>query len=407
VTFPAFIGVSGRREPVSIITVFNDPEVRRACLDRSIEDQRGKAPEIDYVAVDNTRGRFSSAGAALNHGATKAKHEYLVFAHQDVYLHSLPALEEAAGMIAEDGRIGILGATGVTSEGRFVGRLRDRVVLAGEPAIRPTTVDCVDELLFMIPRCLLNRRALTEDEALAWHAYAVDYGLWARAQGMRVCAVDMPITHNSLTANVDRLDVAYDALVARHPEAMPLVTPQGRIGGGPRLADRISAVPGLGSHRWRYRWLRESIDAHAGRRAAGGSPCVRGDIRIDVDDLLAGLSGEAPLLVVNVDRQSVFADGRGDPLAMTRAGRPIRFISRPPEAVAATIRRLGLGGPVLVTNLQLDDLRRVTSQFSDERRIVGFDSAEYWMVLRVAKAAIPAAWRSRPATPLGMPAPVG
>jgi hypothetical protein len=394
-----------RREPVSIVTVFNDAEVRQACLDRSIEAHRHEAPDVDYVPVDNTEGQFRSAGAALNHGARQARHDYLVFVHQDVYLHSLDALEEAAGMLAEDESIAMLGASGVTAQGRFFGRIRDRVILSGDPAPRPTPVDCVDEVLFMIPRRTLSRHPLSEQPDLAWHAYAVDFGLRARGDGMRVCAVNIPITHNSLTVNVDRLDVAYDALAAKHPQAMPIVTPQGRIGGPPRFADRISAVRGLGAQRWRYQWLRETVKAHAARRAAGGNLCLLGDIRLDVDELMARLPTDTPLRVVNIDQHSDFAGEHGDAVALTRAGREIRFMSRPLDEVASEIATSVPGGPVLVTNLGLADIRSLASQVSIDRAVLGFRaSIGYWMVLDIAPAAMPPAWKSRRATPLGMSA---
>ena len=218
--------------------------------------------------------------------------------------------------------------------------------------------------LLMTPRRLLERQPLSDEHEVAWHAYAVDFGLRVRALGLRVCAVDIPITHNSLTINVDRLDVAYDALAAKHPNAMPVMTPQGRIGGPRSLADRISAVPGLGAHRWRYRWLRESLHARAGSYAAGGSPCLRGDIRIDVDDLLAGLQTATPLLVLNIDQHSTFVDERTDSLALTRADRPIRLMSRPREQVGSAIARLASGGPLLMTNLRLADVRSMASSTS-------------------------------------------
>ena len=59
---------------------------------------------------------YPSAGAALNHGVSLAKNDVVVFAHQDVFLHSLRALQEAAGMLAVDG-FGLLGAIGVRSNG--------------------------------------------------------------------------------------------------------------------------------------------------------------------------------------------------------------------------------------------------------------------------------------------------
>jgi hypothetical protein len=93
--------MASRREPVSVICVFSDADVRRRCLDRSIDEQRAEA-DVEYLPIDNTGGAFASAGAALNHAAAQARHEFVVFVHQDVYLHSLARLEEAAGMLADD-----------------------------------------------------------------------------------------------------------------------------------------------------------------------------------------------------------------------------------------------------------------------------------------------------------------
>ena len=311
-----------RRAPVSIVTVFNDAEVRRACLDRSIEAHRAEAPDTEYLPVDNSGGAFATAGAALNHGAARARHDYVAFVHQDVYLHSLTALEEAAGRLADDDRIGLLGAFGVTLEGAFVGRVRDRVFLGGAPAREPTTVDSVDELLFMVPRRLLEREPLTEDPELAWHAYAVEYGLRVRARGRRVCAVDIPLTHNSLTVNLDRLELAYADDRGEAPRG------HARLHAAGQGADAAASGPArLSAHRWRYRWLLESIRAQRGRRAMGAAPWVLADVRLDVDDVLARIPADAPLLVVNVDAHGDFIDERPGPLALTRAGRPVLFTS--------------------------------------------------------------------------------
>jgi hypothetical protein len=392
-------GLPARREPVSIVTVFNDLEMRRACLDRSIDAHRHEAPSVEYLPIDNGAGAFATAGAALNHGAGQAKHDYVVFVHQDVYLHSLAALEEAAGMLADDEGIGLLGAIGVTAENRFFGRVRDRVILLGDPTGRPVPVDSVDEVLFVIPRRRLEQEPLADLPELAWHAYAVEYGLRLRAKGMQVCAVDMPLTHNSLTVNLERLDVAYAAIAEMYPDAMPVITPGGRVGGAPRPRDRVKV---LGAHRWRYRWLRESRDAHAGKRAAGGSPCVLGDIRLDVDDLLAGVP-DKPLAVISVDHRPVFADDRPGPLTLPRSGRPIMVTSRPPAEVAEAVAGLPAGTPVLLTNLGLDDVRRLASQLPSERRVLGFrTSIGYWMLLGVPGMVLPDAWRSPQATPLAM-----
>ena len=233
-----FVGAS-----VSIVCVFNDPELRRACLDRSLEAHRHEA-WVEYLLVDNVDHSFATAGAALNHGASRASHDYVAFVHQDVYLHSLSALQRAAEELARDERIGVLGALGVREDGRLAGRIRDRVVLLGEPAKRPTAVDSLDELLFMIPRRLLELEPLSEAPELAWHAYAVDYGLRVRSRGLRVCALDIPLTHNSITVNLERLDEAYAAIAATHPGEMPVQTPGGVLTSAGR-ARPASGFPGL------------------------------------------------------------------------------------------------------------------------------------------------------------------
>ena len=160
---------------ISIVCVYNDLAVRRECLDRSIEAYVGGV-DVDYVAVDNTTHAFSTAGAALNHGARKARHELVAFVHQDVYLHSINRLVDA-GVAFKDGTWGLLGANGVTSKGENVGRLRDRAQVIGAHAPSPVEVDSVDEVLFMAPRDLVLNNPISEDGALAWHAYAVEYGL--------------------------------------------------------------------------------------------------------------------------------------------------------------------------------------------------------------------------------------
>jgi Glycosyltransferase like family len=380
--------------------VFNDPEVRRRCLDRSLEDHRDEA-NVEYLPVDNVDGSFASAGAALNHGASLASRDYLVFVHQDVYLHSLRALEEAAGLLADDERIGLVGASGITSTGDLAGRIRDRVVLTGEPARRPTDVDSLDEVLFVVPRRLIEREPLAELPELAWHAYAVEYGVRARALGLRVCAVDIPLTHNSLTVNLAKLNAAYASVAARYPEALPVRATCGTI------TARSEARPRrrfLASYRWRYRWLRESLAVHAARRAAGGGSCVLGDIRQDVDEVM-DTDADSPLLVMNLDPECGFADERPGPLDLTRRGRSIMLTSGGMGELADTVGAWSPGASLLLTNLRLADLKLLAAELPRASRLLGFRrEIGYWMLIGAAATAVPRQWRLPNARPLGMPA---
>ena len=390
--------MTARQIPVSIICAFNDPDVRQRCLDRSIEEHSGEAA-VEFLPIDNVDGAFASAGAALNHGASLASHDYLVFVHQDVYLHSLSALEAAAGTLADDQRIGLVGAIGVTADGGLVGRVRDRVLLLGEPVSAPTDVDSLDEVLFMLPRWLALRHPLSELAELAWHAYAVEYGLRVRSLGLRVCAVDIPLTHHSLTRGA-ALDVPYGAIAARYPDALPVRAPGGTVAAPARSRARTM----LGSHGWRYSWLRNSAAAHAGRRAAGGGACVLSDIRSDIDDVMQH-DPNSPLVVMNLDREPGFADeGRGS-LELLRRGRSITLSSRAMPEMIDAIRAWTPRTSILLTNLGVADLRSLAPHLPPALRVMGFRrEIGYWMLLGPAAATAPKQWRSVAATPLGMPA---
>jgi hypothetical protein len=387
-----------QREPVSIICVFNDPEVRRHCLDRSIERLRADSLEVDYVPVDNVDSAFSSAGAALNHGATLGRNDYFVFVHQDVYLHSIEALERAAGMLADDESIGLIGAIGITADGRLVGQIRDRVVLLGESAPAPVEVDSLDEVLFMTSRAILKAEPLTELPELAWHAYAVEYGLRIRGLGKRVVATNLAVTHNSLTINLDRLDAAHTRVGAAYPQALPVRTTCGTISSPTTGSDRSTF---LRAHRWRYPWLKESLVAHRGRRAVRGGPFLLSDIRRDIDDALAGRTD--PLRVVNLlDAQEAFPADE-DELTLLRRGQPIEPSFVPRAQLPALLADWRPDRSLLVTNLQLADFPAVATAIGPERRLAGYhEGIGYWLLLGPVLNTPARQWYSVRATPAGM-----
>lgn len=388
-----------RREPVSIICVYNDPEVRRNCLDRSIDQQRAEALEVDYLPIDNVDSVFASAGAALNHGASLARNDYLVFVHQDVYLHSLRALEEAAAILADDESIGVLGAIGIASDGRLLGRIRDRVVLLGESEPVPAEVDSLDEVLFMIPRATVLAEPLAEVPQLAWHAYGVEYGLRMRAIGKRVAAMNLAVTHNSLTINLAKLDVAHTEVGARYPAALPVRTTCGTV---TSATTGSAKSPLLKSHRWRYPWLKESLPAHRARRAAGGGRFLLSDIRRDIDEVIGGRT--EPLVVVNVeDDIDAFAEDRGTALALSRRGQPVELTSIPRTELAGLLDRWTPDTSMLVTNLLDSDFTLIGARIDKQHRIAGYhEEIGHWLLLGPATGSLPPQWRSARANPFGM-----
>ncbi|WP_375422883.1 hypothetical protein [uncultured Friedmanniella sp.] len=382
-------------EGISIVCVYNDPQVRAECLDRSVQAYLGDL-DVDYIPVDNRTQTFSTAGAALNHGARLARHELVVFVHQDVYLHSIDRLVWAARAFGEEGW-GVLGANGVTSLGLNVGRLRDRTQLIGVHAPTPVEVDSLDEVLFMVPRHLVLEHPLSESDELAWHAYGVEYCLRMRSMGLRAGAVDLAVTHNSLTINLARLDAAHRAVGRQHPKFLPIRTTCGTIGG---RATWLRSQPIVRRHGWRLRWLRHSLLAARAARWVDG-PVVLSDIRSEVD-LLTKASSD-PLNLVNVDGNGGFVEFGRAPLTLTRYGRPVVMRAvRAVSEVAELVAELPPGEVVLIVGLGLSDLRDLRSTSSTHQPwLLGIHPAEMWLLGGVPVDQLPLEWRRSAALPLG------
>lgn len=387
--------MTAEHQGVSVVCVFNNPEVRRDCLDRSIAGRK----EIDFVPVDNTAHAFATAGAALNHGARQARHEVVIFVHQDVYLHSVDRLLEAASLLANGSRWGMLGALGITSAGALVGRIRDRVQLLGRSAPHPVPVESLDEVLFMVRRDLVLEDPLSEHPDLAWHTYAVEYGLRVKARGLEVGAVDLAITHNSMTTNLARLDVAHRRVAAMHPGAVPVRTTCGTVGGDEK--DRMRSWPVIGRHGWRYQWLQESLLATRARRRLR-LPAVICDIRRDVDLLEVG-DGRT-LHVIDVDGEGSFASRETEALRLLRRGREfhLRAVASPAGLVAA-LRQVPEEDSALVTHLAMQHLMplRTMLQETSVPGLIGVHDGMLWLVTGPAATRLPSAWAQRRAIPLG------
>jgi hypothetical protein len=383
---------------ISIVCVYNDLGVRQQCLDRSIQALSDETSDVEYLPIENMNGTYSSAGAALNHGVSLAANEVVVFVHQDVFLHSLTALKRAAGQMHAGG-FGLLGANGIRLDGHLVGRMRDRVVLTGAPVVQPTDVDSVDELLFLAPRSQLLSDPLTESSDMAWHAYAVEYGLRVRRQRLRTGVADIPVTHNSLSTNIDRLDSAHQAVAARYADLLPVRTTCGLVTSKTAQAGGHIWFP---AHRWRYRWLFDSIALHGARRTISRIPGVLADIRHEVDEVIDRSPGRR-LHIVNCSNDRRFVNNGLDPLELSRRDGTVVFtecgISDIPKVIASCLP----GSWLMLTNLSKQDIKVLGPHITGIPSVLGFQVATgFWLLLGAAFTDLPPSWRSKRATPFGM-----
>ena len=359
---------------MSIVCVFNDPEVLASCLERSIRLGIGSAPETQFIPVDNRGGEFSTAGAALNHGARLARNEVVAFVHQDVYLHSLAGLESAAWNLVASPDIGVLGAVGVDRRGRVIGRIRDRVLALGERAPQPRRVETMDEVLFMVRRDRVLREPLADETQLGWHAYAVEYSARMRSAGLRAAVIDVPLTHNSLTANLLHLDVAHRWVGDTYPNLLPLHTTCGTIRrtapsrGTARVARRAR---GLST------WWRESLAARAATAPdAAYVNVVLADIRFSIDDVArsAGADSIRALDLAGDGETATSVDG------LTRFGRCFSAATVSTDAAREAIIERPAGEVLVLTNLSPGRLGALLSA-SQSAPVVGLSQeAGLWAV---------------------------
>jgi len=334
---------------VSIVCVWNDEGVRAECLDASVERLLPTAPGTEYLPVDNRGQVHTSAGSALNSGVRAATNEFVAFIHQDISLHSLVALEEAAGMLADQPDLGVLGAVGITADGEIVGRIRDRVVLLGRSTSTPVDVDSLDEVLFMARRADLLAEPISEHPNLAWHAYAVELGMRARSRGLRVAAIDVPMTHNSMSTNLARLDHAHATLAAMYPEQVPTRTTCGDVTSPIPVSERTRL---LAEHRWRGRWLVASVRARKAVKLSGARQMVLADMRTEIDRVMPEVGAQRLRILNVVAPEEEYPDGPSGTV-LHRKDLEVVFSSATLEQLSTL---LATGEPTLVTDLRAEHL---------------------------------------------------
>jgi hypothetical protein len=380
------------RTPLSIVCVYNDVDVLASCLRRSVDAQTDAAPQTELRAVDNRDHAFSTAGAALNHGARAARNEVIVFVHQDVVLHSLPALEQAAAELLADPGIGIMGAVGIDAGDRILGRIRDRIVQVGESAPAPRDVETLDEVLLMTTRQRVLDDPLSEDPLLAWHAYGVEYALRMRRAGRRAVARDVPLTHNSLSTNLAKLDLAHRHVADRYPEFVPIHTTCGTV----RREDASTPLQqGMRRVRSARIWWRESHVARDVHRISPGSEKVFADIRMLIDDALE-IGGHGALRVLDLD-PGASAEHAGD---LERFGRAFEVSTADVDAARDVIAARAPDELIFVAGLD-DASQRALAPFGGQPHVLGNShSTGRWALIGASGDQLRALWPARRNRPL-------
>lgn len=200
---------------ISVVAVFNNIHILESRLLRSLSQQTG---EYELITIDNTNSAFHNAPTALNYGATRAKGDWLLFAHQDVVLLAADSLSRAEELLCHAMPDGWVGVIGIAQSGELRGMLRDSARVQGLPFAGLVEVQTLDELL-LIHRRKGDSVTYFDENVPGWHAYGVEACCDAIRSRHRNYVLPLLVWHDSKRTNLQGLADAHAYVWAKHGAA--------------------------------------------------------------------------------------------------------------------------------------------------------------------------------------------
>ena len=178
---------------ISIICACNNEDVFKKMLLPSIKKQ--KYSDYEIIKLDSKSLGLKGAANTLNHGATLAKGDILLFVHQDIEFLSDEAFDQIVNY-CENYDFSIAGNAGVNFG---VEKVFSSVIMgldriqAGEKITQVKYVDSIDECLMIIKRDNFKKFV----DYSSWHFYGVEYSLRSREHNENVIVFPIEIYHLS------------------------------------------------------------------------------------------------------------------------------------------------------------------------------------------------------------------
>jgi glycosyltransferase involved in cell wall biosynthesis len=168
---------------------------------------------------------YTNLCKAYNEAIPKARGEYIIFVHQDVFLHDgfFKQLEDA---IKKVGDFGVMGVAGRHGE-EYVGHLMDRGIEWGSVSGLPIEVESLDELMLVT-----KNPPLAFDERIPhYHLFGTDLCCQYRDWGMKNYAVVADCSHNSSTPRAipDSYWFSYQYMRGKWGKYLPIHTTNATI----------------------------------------------------------------------------------------------------------------------------------------------------------------------------------
>jgi hypothetical protein len=210
-------------EGISVICAYNNREKMDQYLLSGLNRQDSP---FEFFAIDNTEARYASAAGILNETARKARHEYLMFVHQDVALLSDTWLTDVRSAMRDLENLGAAGVAGIGRRGVAAS------VLHGTPPSRivrrklrrPVPVQTLDGCLMIVPREVFQKIAFDEKAVSGWYLYTASYCLDLIRAGYLIYVLPCPIYHESVgPSDPNVYEQARQDLIRRHRDHIEVI----------------------------------------------------------------------------------------------------------------------------------------------------------------------------------------
>ncbi|MBE3136318.1 MAG: family 2 glycosyl transferase [Thermoplasmata archaeon] len=210
---------------ISVVCVYNDRHILENSLLSSLSAQQGNH---ETVLIDNCKGEFKSAAAALNSGGKRAKGDFIAFVHQDITFGSKDSLARLESLIDQNPHVGIAGIAGMRDSKVVISNMTHGMPPVKVGRIRvyePTEVQTLDECLIIIPARIYRTLQFDEVACDGWHLYSVDYCLSVRRLGLSVLVLPCEVHHLS-SGEKSMTDDYYETLAKvmdKHRDSFPSI----------------------------------------------------------------------------------------------------------------------------------------------------------------------------------------
>jgi SAM-dependent methyltransferase len=190
---------------ISVVCVYNKERTLKDVLLKSLERQTVR---YELITLDNRDNRYRSAAAAFNCGGERARGEYIMFAHQDMWLGSNSWLEDVERILESIPDLGVAGVAGMSEKGGNNSERRrwsieefGEPVPGGLPVQKPEEVQTLDECLLVVPKSVFRKLRFDEKTFDGWHCYGADYCLSIRQLGLKAYVIPARSSHCCLRAH--------------------------------------------------------------------------------------------------------------------------------------------------------------------------------------------------------------